>query len=122
MSRSSWACTNSPQSVGGARSAGLNISTHAQPVQHSCCPTSAQMLNRSYSSIGSFWSSFFFPSRGPTDAGPYLKNEILSEIERNWYRFRSGAEAHRHGCGSTSAPVPMLRPGLLCSCAFLSSP
>jgi hypothetical protein len=43
---------------------GIDIRTHADPVQHSCRPTSAPMLHRFYFFYSYFSSSFFYLSMG----------------------------------------------------------
>jgi len=44
--------------------AGVNLRTHAEPVQHSCRTTSAPMLTRFYLFYSSFSSSFFYLPMG----------------------------------------------------------
>ena len=86
--RSSRACMSKSRSIfkqcAGETGGGTNIRTHADPVQHSCRPTSAPVLNRSRSS---FFLFSLLSRYGVPLAAPYA---ISIEARRPVRRRSSG--------------------------------
>ena len=91
--RSPWACTSSPQSVGGPRvektGVGNNLRIHAYLHQHRCRPTSAPMLNR-YILFDSYFSIFLPSTYGVPLVAPFL---IPIEARHPVSRHSSGISA-----------------------------
>ena len=85
-----------PKSIGrqraGETGSGPNISTHAVPVQHSCRPTSAPLLNRSHSSL--FLSLLSSVRMWGTPRGPIPQPDRSPPLIRD---FRPLIPAHDGG-------------------------